>query len=296
MRLGLLNKARATLANAKKLALKIGSLSPSLNKNLEAFAAHVAHAKSIGHNFDEMYEKIEPGLSYPEGDDYASDDYYGDDGDADAYGDGGSANTAGTSSGTFSSGISNQPSAKSTLKVVVDLSYSLGVGLNQDVVVDNVKDGGQFDTAGVKPGDEVVAVGARSVTILDDFKEAIQAHKERSAASVELTIATSRSMTPKEAEKQQQASKADEEKAMSITIDAVQLVMKGDHSRALKLFERAAKLDPTNASVRCFPFLHSKSKLYTPQLMSPSRAFVCGVAGGHVGERRQRSARLGYDG
>jgi Flp pilus assembly protein TadD len=63
MRLGLLNKARASLNKAKNL--KGGKDLPAVRENLKSLQEHVAFGKSIGHDFDDYYEEYKEGGKKP---------------------------------------------------------------------------------------------------------------------------------------------------------------------------------------------------------------------------------------
>jgi len=274
MRLGLIVAARKSFSKAKSLQKK-GMESEALAGNLEALQEHENYALTINHDgLSEYPAGKSPDMnSPPDGGDrggggygggsdsyYGVDNYYGGDSyagsgaggwyDADGgYGDDDDYGSNDKSSGKASPPIigmfSDSKESGSPVKFSVDLSLPLGMGLDQEAVVDNVKEGGQLAVAGLKPGSVVTAVGGVTVTSLADFKGAIADAKAVGAFKVTITFAHGVAPPAGIA----MVSKADEDEALQVTIKAVQLVMQKKLPEALKLFKQAAGLNPSNVSL-----------------------------------------------
>lgn len=160
MRLGLLTAARQSLNRAKSLLS--GVPSDSLEENFSALEETAVIAASRNHDPNEVYEQYSL-LQKP---------------------------TRGNNN--------NNDETNLETDFVVDLSKSLGVGLKEDLVVDNVKVNGQFHTAGVEAGDVIVAAGVSSVSTLEQFKEVISASKTEGVVKLVITFKRVQSREEKE--------------------------------------------------------------------------------------------------
>lgn len=146
------------------------------------------------------------------------------------------------------------------------LAKAFGVGLDEGARVDTVAEGGQFAAAGARRGDLIVAAGTSLVHGLGDFEAAVAEHAR--AGHLKLVV-TFRKPKTKQApvanagerpgavggKKRKRrsgggirsgaaVSAADAAAAEAVTVEAVQLVRRGDVAGALPLFSQATALNP----------------------------------------------------
>jgi len=157
MRLGLLEAARASFNKAKHLL--DGTLSESLDANFSALEETETYAESISHDPTSLFEEFALHNGSPQEDAVVDD------------------NTRG---GSYEVGAE--------IDFIVDISVPLGVGLKEDLVVDNVKAGGQFHGGSVRPKDVIVAAGISPVSTLEHFKEAMSLHKAQGFVKMVITF------------------------------------------------------------------------------------------------------------